>query len=53
LARQKSLESVFKVEPLTLEVGLGFAELVKGGRNSPLLRRIAGFGKHMAADAGF
>ncbi|HEV2202052.1 MAG TPA: flagellar biosynthesis protein FlhA [Bryobacteraceae bacterium] len=50
---KESFESVFKVEPLALEVGLGLVKLVEGGQNSPLLRRIAAIRKQMAADAGF
>lgn len=48
-----SLETVFKVEPLAVEVGLGLVKLVDGGQNSPLLRRIAGIRKQMAADYGY
>ena len=50
---KENLESVFKVEPLALEVGLGLVKLVEGGQNSQLLRRIAGIRKQMASDAGF
>ncbi len=50
---KESLDSVLKVEPLALEVGLGLVKLVEGGQNSPLLRRIAGIRKQMAAEAGF
>ncbi len=50
---KENLESVLKVEPLALEVGLGLVKLVEGGQNSQLLRRIAGIRKQMATDAGF
>ena len=50
---KENLESVLKVEPLALEVGLGLVRLVEGGQNSQLLRRIAGIRKQMATDAGF
>jgi flagellar biosynthesis protein FlhA len=50
---KENLESVLKVEPLALEVGLGLVKLVEGGQNSPLLRRIAGIRKQMPTDAGF
>jgi flagellar biosynthesis protein FlhA len=50
---KESLDSVLKVEPLALEVGLGLVKMVEGGQNSPLLRRIAGIRKQMATDAGF
>src|SRR5262249_22222307 len=38
---RESLESLLKVEPLAVEVGLGLVNVVEGGQNSPLLRRIA------------
>jgi flagellar biosynthesis component FlhA len=47
-----SLESVFKVEPLAVEVGLGLVKLVEGGQNSPPLRRIAGIREQMATELG-
>jgi flagellar biosynthesis protein FlhA len=50
---KENLESVLKVEPLAVEVGLGLVKLVEGAQNSPLLRRIAAIRKQVAADAGF
>ena len=52
-APKESLETVLKVEPLAVEVGLGLVKLVDGGQNSPLLRRIAGIRKQMATDYGY
>jgi flagellar biosynthesis component FlhA len=49
---RESLDSVLKVEPLSLEVGLGLVKMAEGGQNSPLLLRIAGIRKQMATDAG-
>jgi flagellar biosynthesis protein FlhA len=48
-----NLESLLKVEPLSVEVGLGLVKLVEGGQNSPLLRRIAGIRRQMASDLGY
>jgi len=48
-----NLESLLKVEPLSVEVGLGLVKLVEGGINSPLLRRIAGIRRQMASDLGY
>ncbi|MEI9812993.1 MAG: flagellar biosynthesis protein FlhA [Acidobacteriota bacterium] len=48
-----SLEALLKVEALAVEVGLGLVKLVEGGVNSPLLRRIAGIRRQMAADLGY
>ena len=50
---RENLETVLKVEPLAIEVGLGLVRLVEGGQNSSLLRRIAAIRKHMASDAGY
>ncbi len=52
-AAKDTPESMLKVEPLSVEVGLGLVKLVEGGANSPLLRRIAGIRKQLAADLGF
>ena len=51
--QKESVESVLKVEPLSLEVGLGLVKLVEGGAQSPLLRRITGIRKQVAAELGF
>jgi len=48
-----NLESLLKVEPLAVEVGLGLVKLVEGAQNSPLLRRIAGIRRQMASDLGY
>ena len=48
-----NLESLLKVELLAVEVGLGLVRMVEGGANSPLLRRIGGIRKQLAADLGF
>jgi flagellar biosynthesis protein FlhA len=48
-----SLEALLRVEPLAVEVGLGLVKLVEGGIQSPLLRRIAGIRRQMAADLGY
>ncbi len=48
-----NLETLLKVEPLAVEVGLGLVKLVEGAQNSPLLRRIAGIRRQMATDLGY
>jgi flagellar biosynthesis protein FlhA len=50
---KENVETVLKVEPLAVEVGLGLVKLVEGAQNSPLLRRIAAIRKQVAAEAGF
>jgi flagellar biosynthesis protein FlhA len=51
--QKENVEAVLRVEPLSLEVGLGLVKLVEGGANSPLLRRITGIRKQVAAELGF
>ncbi|MDX2151332.1 MAG: flagellar biosynthesis protein FlhA [Bryobacteraceae bacterium] len=50
---KENLETLLKVEPLAIEVGLGLVKLVEGGANSVLLRRIAGIRRQLAADLGY
>ncbi|HPT26136.1 MAG TPA: flagellar biosynthesis protein FlhA, partial [Bryobacteraceae bacterium] len=52
-APKENLDSLLKVEPLAIEVGLGLVKLVEGGANSPLLRRIAGIRRQMASQMGY
>ncbi len=52
-ANKDNLETLLKVEPLAVEVGLGLVRLVEGAQNSPLLRRIAGIRRQMVTDLGF
>jgi flagellar biosynthesis protein FlhA len=52
-ANKDNLETLLKVEPIALEVGLGLVKLVEGAQNSPLLRRIAGIRRQMASDLGY
>jgi flagellar biosynthesis protein FlhA len=48
-----NLEAVLKVEPLAIEVGLGLVRYVEGGANSPLLRKIGGIRRQLAAELGY
>jgi flagellar biosynthesis protein FlhA len=50
---QENIESLLKVEPLAVEVGLGLVRLVEGGPSSPLLRRISGIRRQLASDLGY
>jgi flagellar biosynthesis protein FlhA len=52
-APRENLETLLRVEPLSIEVGLGLVKLVEGGANSPLLRRIAGIRRQMATQMGY
>lgn len=50
---KENVESLLKVEPLAVEVGLGLVKLVEGAQSSPLLRRIAGIRRQLATDLGY
>ena len=52
-AAKENLESLMRVEPLAIEVGLGLVGLVEGGQESPLLRRIAAIRRQLATDLGY
>ncbi|HEY3441836.1 MAG TPA: flagellar biosynthesis protein FlhA [Paludibaculum sp.] len=51
--QKDNLESLLRVEPLAIEVGLGLVKLVEGAQNSPLLRRISGIRRQMTSDLGY
>ncbi len=53
VAPKDTLESVLRVEPIAVEVGLGLISLVEGAQESPLLRRISSIRKQLAADLGY
>lgn len=50
---RENLESLLRVEPLAVEVGLGLVKLVEGAENSPLLRRIGGIRRQLASELGY
>jgi flagellar biosynthesis protein FlhA len=50
---KENLESLLRVEPLAIEVGLGLVNLVEGAQESPLLRRIASIRRQLATDLGY
>ena len=50
---KENLESLLRVEPLTVEIGLGLVKFVGGGQESPLIKRIAGIRRQLASDMGF
>ena len=47
------VESLLRVEPLAIEVGLGLVGLVEGAQDSPLLRRISAIRRQLAGDLGY
>jgi flagellar biosynthesis protein FlhA len=50
---KENLETLLKVDPLAVEVGLGLVRLVEGGPNSSLLRRIGAIRRQLAGDLGY
>jgi flagellar biosynthesis protein FlhA len=48
-----NVESLLRVEPLSIEVGLGLIGLVEGAQESPLLRRISAIRRQLAVDLGY
>jgi flagellar biosynthesis protein FlhA len=47
------LEALLRVEPLAIEVGLGLASLVVGGKTSPLLKRIGAIRRQFVSNLGY
>src|ERR1700733_8274322 len=52
-ATRENLEDLLKVEPLSVEVGVGLISFLTGGANSQLLKRIGGVRKQLGTDLGF
>jgi flagellar biosynthesis protein FlhA len=50
---RENLEALLRVEPLAVEVGLGLVKFVEGGQDSPLIRKISGIRRQMAAELGY
>jgi flagellar biosynthesis protein FlhA len=52
-AARDTVESLLRVEPLAIEVGLGLVGLVDGAQESPLLRRISTIRRQLAGELGY
>jgi len=52
-ASKDNIDALLKVEPLAIEMGLGLVKYVGGGQESPLIKRIGGIRKQIAAELGF
>src|SRR3984957_7079841 len=50
---RENLETLLRIEPLAVEVGLGLVHLVEGGQTSPLLKRIASIRRQLATELGY
>lgn len=52
-AERENVETLLRVEPLAIEVGLGLVKLVDSEQGGTLLKRIAGVRKQLASELGF
>ncbi len=52
-APKENLEDLLRVEPLSIEVGVGLITFMADGASSPLLRRIGSIRKQLASELGF
>ncbi len=50
---KEPVESLLRIDPLSLEVGLGLVKYAAGGNESPLLRRISGIRRQLATELGY
>lgn len=50
---KEDVETLLKVEPLAIEVGLGLVRFVEGGVNSVLLKRIGVIRRQFASELGY
>jgi flagellar biosynthesis protein FlhA len=50
---KENLEGLLKLEPLSLDVGLGLVNLVEQGQQSPLLQRVAAIRRQLASQLGY
>jgi flagellar biosynthesis protein FlhA len=51
-AAKEDLEALLRVEPLSVELGLGLVRFVAGGPASPFLKRISGIRSKLASETG-
>ena len=52
-AAADNLDSLLRVEPIAVEMGLGLVKFVAGGQESPLIKRIGGIRRQLASELGF
>ena len=50
---KENFDTLLRVDPISIEVGIGLAYLASGGANSPLLQKIAAIRRHFASTMGF
>lgn len=52
-SQSENLDSLLRVEPIAVEMGLGLVKFVAGGQESPLIRRIGGIRRQLASELGY
>jgi flagellar biosynthesis protein FlhA len=52
-AAKDNLEDLLRIEPLSVEVGVGLISFLTGGASSQLLKRIGGIRRRLAGELGF
>ncbi len=52
-AEKEGVDSLLRVEPLAIEVGLGLVSMVDSEQGGSLIRRIAGVRRQLASELGF
>jgi flagellar biosynthesis protein FlhA len=50
---KENIDTLLKVEPLAIEMGLGLVKFVAGGQESPLIKRIGAIRRQLATELGF
>src|SRR5437868_1968173 len=50
---KENIEGLLKLEPLSLDVGLGLVNLVEQGNQSPLLQRVGAIRRQLASQLGY
>ena len=50
---KENVEGLLKIEPLSLDVGLGLVNLVEQGNHSPLLQRVGAIRRQLASQLGY
>ena len=50
---KENLDGLLKLEPLSLDVGLGLVNLVEQGQQSPLLQRVGAIRRQLASQLGY
>ena len=50
---KENIEGLLKLEPLSIDVGLGLVSMVEQGPNSPLLQRVTAIRRQLATQLGY